>query len=65
VSYLKSLMDKGAKMVLVDARPKRAKYDKGHIPGAISIPAKKFAKYAHLLPKDKDTLLIFYCQGFT
>lgn len=65
VSYLKALMDKGTKLVLVDSRPKRAKYDKGHIPGALSIPDSKFAELKQLLPKDKGTLLIFYCQGPT
>jgi hypothetical protein len=50
---------------LIDARPKRAKYDKGHIPGAISIPDSQFAKMTAQLPTQKDALLIFYCQGPT
>ncbi|MEJ2641155.1 MAG: rhodanese-like domain-containing protein [Desulfosarcinaceae bacterium] len=50
-------------VVLVDARPKRAKYDRGHIPGAISIPDTYFDKYQNQLPEDKTTLLIFYCGG--
>jgi rhodanese-related sulfurtransferase len=50
-------------VVLIDARPKRAKYDKGHIPGAISIPDTYFDKQKDQLPKDKSALLIFYCGG--
>ena len=51
--------------VLVDARPKKAKYDKGHIPSAISIPDSQFEKLQGKLPADKNTLLIFYCEGYT
>ena len=64
-SYVKQQMDSGKKLVLVDARPKRARYDKGHLPGALSIPYRKFDKFKHLLPKDKNTPIIFYCQGYT
>ena len=53
------------RMVLVDSRPKRAKYDKGHIPSAISIPDTEFDKLQGKLPADKNTLLIFYCGGYT
>ncbi|MBC8247119.1 MAG: rhodanese-like domain-containing protein, partial [Deltaproteobacteria bacterium] len=42
VSHLKSKLESGSDMVVIDSRPKRAKYDKGHIPGAISIPDRKF-----------------------
>ena len=63
--YVKQQMDSNKKLVLVDARPKRAKYDKGHLPGALSIPYRKFDKFKHLLPKDKNTPIIFYCQGYT
>ena len=51
--------------ILVDARPKKAKYDKGHIPSAISIPDSEFDKLKGKLPADKNTLLIFYCGGYT
>ncbi len=50
--------------VLVDARP-AARYDEGHLPNAISIPADAFSKKMNLLPKDKDKKLIFYCGGPT
>ena len=52
-------------LLLVDARPKKAKYDKGYIPSAISIPDSEFDKLKGKLPADKDTLLIFYCGGYT
>jgi rhodanese-related sulfurtransferase len=49
--------------MIIDARPKRVKYDKGHIPMAVSIPNTKFDKMTAQLPKDKNALLIFYCGG--
>jgi 3-mercaptopyruvate sulfurtransferase SseA len=52
-------------VMLIDARPKRPKYDKGHIPMAVSIPDSKFAKMTDRLPKEKSALLIFYCGGPT
>jgi hypothetical protein len=52
-------------VMIIDARPKRAKYDKGHIPGAVSIPDSKFDKMTAQLPASKDALLIFYCGGPT
>ena len=52
-------------VTIIDSRPKRAKYDKGHIPGAVSIADSQFAKMTDQLPKDKDQLLIFYCGGYT
>ena len=51
--------------VIVDSRPKRAKFDKGHIPSAISIPDTQFDKLKGKLPVDKATPLIVYCGGFT
>lgn len=50
-------------VMLVDARPYKGKYAKGHIPGAISIPFSEFDKNTDLLPKDKNSLLIYYCEG--
>jgi rhodanese-related sulfurtransferase len=51
--------------VIVDSRPKKPKYDKGHIPSAISIPDSQFENLKGKLPQDKGTPLIFYCGGFT
>ena len=50
-------------VMLIDARPYKNKYAKGHIPGAVSIPFSEFDKKADLLPADKETLLIYYCEG--
>lgn len=48
---------------MVDSRPKRKKYDKGHIPTAISIPDSQFDKLKDQLPDNKGKTLIFYCGG--
>ncbi len=65
VGWLKKQIDGNAEMVLVDSRPKRKKYDKGHIPTAISIPDSQFAKMTDKLPSDKNKTLVFYCGGYT
>jgi len=62
-AHVKKLIDKKAKVIIVDARPKARKYDKGHVPTAISIPLRKFDKLAHMLGTDKQMPLIFYCGG--
>jgi rhodanese-related sulfurtransferase len=64
VDFVKNAMDGNTEMVLVDSRPKEAKYDQGHIPTAISIPDTHFEKMTSLLPEKKETLLVFYCGGF-
>ncbi len=61
--WVKSKIDKGSDMLLVDSRPKKAKYDKGHIPSAISIPDTYFDNQKDQLPADKNKLLVFYCGG--
>lgn len=49
---------------LIDSRPYQAKYVLGYIPTAISLPDSDFDKKAgELLPKDKNTTLVFYCEG--
>jgi len=58
-------MPKPANVLIIDSRPKKAKFDKGYIPTAVSIPDSKFGKMLDKLPKDKNALLIFYCQGPT
>ncbi|MDA3787040.1 MAG: rhodanese-like domain-containing protein [Desulfobacula sp.] len=50
-------------VMVIDARPYKGKYAKGHLPGSISIPFSDFDKKLDLLPKDKNTLLIYYCEG--
>ena len=51
--------------IIVDSRPKKPKYDKGHIPTAISIPDSQFEALQGKLPRDSSTPLIFYCGGYT
>lgn len=64
IPQLKKLLDAREPLTLVDARPKERKYDKGHIPGAISLPDSQFDKLAaQLLPADKAAALYFYCEG--
>ena len=53
--------DKG-QYTLVDSRP-GIKYQAGHIPTAVSIPFPKMKKRKDKLSKDKNRLLIFYCEG--
>jgi rhodanese-related sulfurtransferase len=60
---LKGLVDSRADtFVVIDARNPE-EYQEVHIPGAINVPQKKFDTYKHLLPSDKNKLLIFYCNG--
>ena len=61
--WLKKELDKGTAMTVVDSRPKRKKYDKGHIPTAVSIPDMQFDKFKDQLPEDKNELVVFYCGG--
>lgn len=63
ISHIKMKIDSGEKMVLVDSRSKARKYDKGHIPGAISLPDTLFLRLVKTLPVDKTTPLYFYCDG--
>lgn len=65
VAFLKKQMDEKAPMAVIDSRPKARMYDKGHIPGAISIPDSSFDKMAGQLPSDKATPLYFYCGGLS
>ena len=48
---------------LVDSRPGPG-YMKGHIPTAINIPFPKMKDMMGRLPAEKDSLVIFYCQGY-
>jgi rhodanese-related sulfurtransferase len=61
--WVKGQIDKGGDMILVDSRPKRKKYDQGHLPTAISIPDMQFDTFKDQLPADKNKLVVFYCGG--
>ncbi len=52
-------------VMIIDSRPYKPKYAKGHIPTAVSIPHSQFDKMTDKLPADKNSLLIFYCGGPT
>jgi len=60
---VKEVLDGKTVGLVVDARPKMKKYDKGHVPGALSMPDSSFDKMKGLLPADKNALIIFYCEG--
>ncbi len=50
--------------ILIDTRDTARRYEVGHIPGAINLPAKQFDELApRLLPADKNMLILFYCDG--
>jgi len=61
--YVAAMLAGGKPMLLVDARPKKAKYDKGFIPGAVSIPDTRFDDFKGMLPADKDLPIVYYCGG--
>ena len=66
IKELTALVEKGpekGRYTLVDSRPGPG-YMKGHIPTAISIPFPKMKEMMDKLPKEKDQLVIFYCQGY-
>ena len=60
---VKGIVDGKTVGIVIDARPKVKKYDKGHIPGALSMPTSQFGKMKGLLPADKGALIVFYCGG--
>lgn len=49
---------------LIDSRP-LPRFQEGTIPGAINLPYPAFDKFLDRLPKEKDKLLVFFCQGIT
>jgi len=60
---LKKMIDQDLReFVLVDARNPE-EYKEAHIPGAINIPEKEFSRFTGLLPSNKNSMLIFYCNG--
>jgi rhodanese-related sulfurtransferase len=59
-----AIVPKLENVTIIDSRPAR-KFDKGHIPVAINISDSMFNDHVDLLPKDKSSLLVFYCGGLT
>ena len=58
-------MPKPKNVMIVDSRPYKTKFALSHIPTAVSIPGSQFDKMTDKLPADKNTVMIFYCGGFT
>jgi rhodanese-related sulfurtransferase len=65
-AYVRKLVDQGSgSFMLIDSRP-LPRFQQGSIPGAVNIPYPSWDKVAaKLLPADKSTQLVFFCQGVT
>jgi rhodanese-related sulfurtransferase len=64
-AFVRKLVDQGkGKFALIDSRP-LPRFQQGTIPGAINVPYPTWEKVVNRLPADKDTLLVFFCQGVT
>lgn len=60
---LKTWIDGGKKMLLVDSRI-ASEYKEGHIPTAINIPAAAMERNRKKLPRDTNSMVVFYCNGW-
>ena len=64
-AFVRKLVDGGdGNFVLVDSRP-LPRFQQGTIPGAINVPYPAWDKVSGRLPKDKSSLVVFFCQGLT
>jgi rhodanese-related sulfurtransferase len=61
-AQLEALLLGGKPLAVVDARTD-GEYEKGHVPGAIWIPAARTREEAGKLPADKTVPVVFYCRG--
>ena len=59
---LKKMMSENTRLLVVDTRTEY-EYKLGHIPKAMNISQEKFYMLETLLPKEKDTPIVFYCRG--
>jgi rhodanese-related sulfurtransferase len=59
---LKAMIDEKKDFLLIDARTKE-EYQEAHIANALSVPENKFEETASLLPPDKNSLMVLYCNG--
>jgi rhodanese-related sulfurtransferase len=62
VADVKAALDKGEKVVVVDANNKSTRTKKGIVPGAVLLTHYKTFPMSEL-PADKDQRLIFYCAS--
>ena len=63
---LSSLLKKDSKKanyMLLDVRGV-ADFNEGHLPKAVSLPFYRFNHFKDRLPKDKNTLIVTYCNGY-
>jgi rhodanese-related sulfurtransferase len=51
-----------SELVIIDALPRSA-FDRGHIPGAISIPSEQILARATELMPDRTTEIVAYCKN--
>ena len=58
----KEIMDSKYGYIILDVRTE-LKYSKGHIEGAILIPDYEIAEKAETVLKDKNQLILVYCQN--
>jgi rhodanese-related sulfurtransferase len=64
-AFVRKLVEQGTgNFVLIDSRP-LPRFQQGTIPGAINVPYPSWDKVVDRLPADKNTLLVFFCQGVT
>ncbi|MBD3344417.1 MAG: hypothetical protein GF401_05070 [Chitinivibrionales bacterium] len=56
-----ALTKNDTEFVLIDARSAK-EYEKTHIKGALNIPHTE-VNSSKRMPPDKDTLIVFYCNG--
>ncbi len=64
-AFVRKLVDQGSgNFMLIDSRP-LPRFQQGTIPGAVNIPYPAWDKVVNRLPADKNTLLVFFCQGVT
>jgi hypothetical protein len=65
VAALVAMGPEKGKYVLIDSRPPKF-FNEGHVPTAVNMLYFKFDKLKDkILPKNEETLQIYYCGGFT
>ncbi len=64
VEKLVAMGPEKGKYLLIDARPP-VRFQQGSIPTAINMPFAAFDKMKDKLPKEKDALIVYFCQGVT
>jgi Rhodanese-like domain len=64
VEKLVAMGPEKGKYLLIDCRP-APKFIEGSIPTAVNIPYPAFEKNIDKLPKDKSSLIVYYCSGVT